>query len=113
MEGGVTLVLGSGCSGGRLRHAEIHLCRLCCPEVPVGAGTLYLIKGFPEHGIVRFFPIQQKIDGFSNLFVRNLTVQVFIDDLCPLFRCNIGQQIGAEIPGYRDIITSPGIARKH
>ena len=72
-----------------LGHAEIHFRSLCGSKVPVRAGILHLIEGFPEHSIVGLLTIEEKIDGLLYFFIIDLTIQVFVDDLGPLFRRNI------------------------
>ena len=57
-----------------------------------------------------FLPVQQKVDGLPHPLVVDLAVEILIDHLCPLLRCNVAQQIRAQIPGHRHIVPRPGIA---
>ena len=95
---------------GGLGHAEIHSCGPCCAEIPVGTGVLNFVESLPEHGVVSLFPIEKKINGFLDLLIVDLAVQILIDNLCSLLGGDVGQQIGAEVAGYRDVVACPGIA---
>ena len=48
---------------------------------------------------------------FSRKSIVDLPVKIFVDDLRALFRCNIGEEICAQISGDCDIITGPRIPR--
>lgn len=56
------------------------------------AAALNALKDIPEHGIVGFLPVKQKINGFANIFVVYLPVKVFIDYLGTLLGGNIGEE---------------------
>ena len=105
------LCVGKGGVGGRIRHAEIHFCSLRRSKILVGSGILYFVKRLTEHGVMRLFPIQQEVDGFPHFLIADLPVKIFVDDLRALFRCNIGEEICAQISGDCDIITGPRIPR--
>ena len=102
----------SACKGIRawIGHGKIHLCRLGGAKVLVGAALLHLVEGIPEHLVVGFLPVEQKIDGFPHFFIPDLPVQVFIHDLCPLFRRNVAEQVCTKVSGNRDIVRRPGVA---
>jgi len=80
--------------GAGIRHTEIHLRCLSRTEVTVGTGLLYLVESIPEHLIMRFFTVEQEVDGFSHLLILNLAIEIFVHHLCSLFGCDIGKQVG-------------------
>ena len=49
---------------GIFRHAKIF----------VRSGVLHLVKSFTKQSIVRFFAIEQKINGFPDFFVVDLPI---------------------------------------
>ena len=55
--------------------------------------------------------IEKEIDGFSDLFVGYLSVEIFVYDFGSLLRSDVREKIGAEIPGDGNVIPCPGISR--
>ena len=55
-------------------------------------------------------PVEQEVDGFTDLLVVDLAVQVFIDHLGPLLRSDVAEQVRTQIAGHGHIIAGPGIA---
>ena len=98
-----------GLSSGR-GEVEINPGILGDSPVLVGTGLRNFIEGFAEHGVVSLFSIQKKVDGFANTAVIDLTVQVLIDHLGPLFAGDVGQQIAGQIPGFVQVSCVEGIA---
>ena len=72
-----------------VRQGEIHLCGLCGAKVPVGPAILYLVESVTEHLVMGFFAVQEEVDGFADLFVVDLAVQVFIDYFGTLLGRNV------------------------
>ena len=71
---------------------------------------LDLVKGLPEHGVMRLLSVEQEVDGLLDFFIIDLTVKVFINHLGPLLRGDVGQEVGAQIAGHGHIIARPGVA---
>ena len=94
----------------RLGHTEIHPRRLRRAEIAVGAGVLHLVEGVAEHLVVGFLAVEQEVDRFAHLFVFDLAVEVFIDDLRALFGSDIREQVGAKIAGDRNVVARPGVS---
>lgn len=78
--------------------------------VAIGTGILDLLQRLAKQGIMRFFAVQEKIDHFPDMPVRDLAVQVFVNYLGPLLCGDVGQQIGGEVPGDVYISRRPGKA---
>ncbi len=53
--------------------------------------------------------VQQKVDCLANLLVFDLSVKVLVHDLGTLLGGDVGEQIGAQIPGYGHVIRGPRI----
>ena len=59
---------------------------------------------------MRLLAVQKEVDCFPYALVLDLAVQVFVDDLRPLFGGNVGEQVGAQVARYRNVIAGPGLA---
>lgn len=90
------LVSSKGIGAG-IGEGEIHFRRLGRTKIPVGATVLHLVEGIPEHLVVSLLPVEQEVDGFTDLLVVDLAVQVFIDHLGPLLRSDVAEQVRTQI----------------
>lgn len=68
--------------------------------------ALDTVESLTEESVVGLFTVQQKIDRFPDITVRDLAVQIFVDHLGPLLGGDVGQKVDRQI---RNIL-SPSLA---